>query len=55
MYDPATMLFETAFPPETATLGEPFHGDPLITNGAVPPFGIMVMVPSLLFVHVSFV
>ena len=49
------MLFETAFPPETATVGEPFHGDPVIVNGAVPPLGIMVIVPSLLFEHVSFV
>jgi hypothetical protein len=49
------MLLETALPPETATLGEPFHGEPVITNGAVPPLGIMVIVPSLLLIHVSLV
>ena len=51
------MLLDTEFPPETKTGSVPFHGGevPEILYGAVPPLGIMVMVPSLLFVHVSFV
>ena len=49
------MLLDTAFAPAKGIIGEPCHGDPVITNGAVPPLGIMVMVPSLLFVQVSLV